>query len=89
MMLNVALLLCLLSVGIDAKSIKRNAGDNPICSKTQPCGWEIYKPYIRTVLYFMKSPCECPVNTQCQRSSDDISISAYVHLCASTDDKRS
>ncbi|GFS46478.1 uncharacterized protein NPIL_248811 [Nephila pilipes] len=86
MKLCVALLMCLLFVSMDARSIKRSAGETrSICSKTTPCGWEIYKPYIRTVEYFMKSPCDCPSGSRCTRSSDDISISAFVYRCSSTE----
>ncbi|KAF8773714.1 uncharacterized protein LOC129984421 [Argiope bruennichi] len=83
MKLCVTLLLCLLFLGMDARSIKRSPGDGrTLCSMTTPCGWEIYKPYIRTVEYFMKSPCDCPSGTRCARSSDDISISAFVYRCS-------
>ncbi|GFY75850.1 uncharacterized protein TNIN_453311 [Trichonephila inaurata madagascariensis] len=82
MKLCVAVLLCLLFASMDARSIKRSAEIRSICSKTTPCGWEIYKPYIRTVEYFMKSPCDCPSGSRCVRSSDDISISAFVYRCS-------
>ncbi|CAL1268027.1 unnamed protein product [Larinioides sclopetarius] len=86
MKLFVAFLLSLLFLGMDARSIKRSAGETrTMCSMTTPCGWEIYKPYIRTVEYFMKSPCDCPSGTRCVRSSDDISISAFVYRCSPTE----
>ncbi|GIY01708.1 hypothetical protein CDAR_15451 [Caerostris darwini] len=78
-----AFLLCLLFANMDARSIKRSAEDTrTLCSMTTPCGWEIYKPYIRTIEYFMNSPCDCPSGTHCARSSDDISISAFVYRCS-------
>ncbi|XP_015912191.2 uncharacterized protein [Parasteatoda tepidariorum] len=70
---------------LEARYIKRDIGENrPICEGDTPCGWEIYKPYIRIVETFVKSPCDCPSNSQCVRSGDDISIAAFVHRCSPT-----
>ncbi|XP_035227822.1 uncharacterized protein LOC118200020 [Stegodyphus dumicola] len=70
---------CLLCFCGEARYAKRDAGE--ICSKSTPCGWEVYRPVTRTIEYFIASPCKCPNGSRCTRSSDDISISAYVHRC--------
>ncbi|XP_054715208.1 uncharacterized protein LOC129224688 [Uloborus diversus] len=69
---------------LDARAIKSTPSS--ICSAMTPCGWEVYKPYVRTVEFFMKSPCDCPSDQRCVRYSDDISISAYVHRCSPSAD---
>ncbi|GIY79083.1 hypothetical protein CEXT_388571 [Caerostris extrusa] len=67
---------------VDCNKVRSAEDTRTLCSMTTPCGWEIYKPYIRTIEYFMKSPCDCPSGTHCARSSDDISISAFVYRCS-------
>ncbi|KFM81924.1 hypothetical protein X975_06855, partial [Stegodyphus mimosarum] len=81
------LLSSLILIHSDARYIKRNTKEvveekKSWCSTTTPCGWEVYKPYVKTPEYFLKSPCECRPGERCQKNSDDISISAYVYLCS-------
>ncbi|GIY15909.1 uncharacterized protein CEXT_553191 [Caerostris extrusa] len=71
---------------VHAKAIVKRREVVGWCSRTTPCGWEVYRPFMRTVEYFIPSPCECQEGTHCVRVYDDISISAYVHRCRAFDE---
>ncbi|GLV32416.1 hypothetical protein CBL_00875 [Carabus blaptoides fortunei] len=60
---------------------KENDQVTDICQKSAPCGWAVYKPFVRTIEYFIKNRCLCPENKKCVRTDDDLSISAYVYRC--------
>ncbi|KAI1297156.1 hypothetical protein HDE_04651 [Halotydeus destructor] len=70
--------LCLITSEVSANPVKRSANE---CSRTAPCGWQVYKPFERTIDYNVRSPCTCPADTKCVKTSDDVSISAYVYRC--------
>lgn len=67
----------------DLSRAARSATENKteICSSNTVCGWAIYKPFTRQIESFVKNPCECPDNTQCVRTSEDLAISAYEYKC--------
>ncbi|GFU76784.1 uncharacterized protein TNCV_4519421 [Trichonephila clavipes] len=73
-------------VDVQAKAIVKRRDAVNWCSRTTPCGWEVYRPFMRNIEYFIKSPCECQEGTHCVRVYDDISISAYVHRCRAFDE---
>ncbi|XP_054720013.1 uncharacterized protein LOC129229680 [Uloborus diversus] len=77
-------LACVLSpVQVESKAIVQRRDTAQWCSRSTPCGWEVYRPFMRNVEYFIKSPCDCQQGSHCVRVFDDISISAYVYLCRS------
>ncbi|KAH0567399.1 uncharacterized protein LOC123259839 isoform X3 [Cotesia glomerata] len=58
-----------------------NKTEITICDK-QPCAWAIYYPSTRTVYTYITNTCKCPEQKpSCDKTHDDLSISAYVHHC--------
>ncbi|XP_015913659.1 uncharacterized protein [Parasteatoda tepidariorum] len=79
--------LIILPADVESKAIMKKRETMIWCSRSTPCGWEVYRPFWRNVEYFIKSPCDCPEDLDCVRIYDDISISAYVHLCRARDEE--
>ncbi|XP_063975320.1 uncharacterized protein LOC135161563 [Diachasmimorpha longicaudata] len=52
-----------------------------ICGN-QPCGWAVYKPFIRQLQTFISNTCTCSdASYKCIRTDDDLSVNAYVYHC--------
>ncbi|CAD6214778.1 GSCOCG00004212001-RA-CDS [Cotesia congregata] len=58
-----------------------NKTKNTICDK-QPCAWATYHPITRRVNDYITNTCKCSEQKpSCEKTHDDLSISAYVHHC--------
>lgn len=55
------------------------------CADNTACGWAVYKPFTRSIENYMRNTCSCPDGTQCVRTDDDLSISAFVYRCRKTE----
>ncbi|KAL0268233.1 UNVERIFIED_CONTAM: hypothetical protein PYX00_010261 [Menopon gallinae] len=74
------------------KRIPRGVRENPstpepsFCHRSTPCGWSVYAPFTRDIEYYMPNTCICREGLDCIRTENDISISAFVHMCRAKPD---
>ncbi|KAF8786987.1 hypothetical protein HNY73_008629 [Argiope bruennichi] len=57
-----AVILCAIAVSfivpvdVNAKAIIKRRDTVNWCSRTTPCGWEVYRPFMRNIEYFINKP---------------------------------